>query len=358
MGTITLAGVDIDLWESGEGPPLLYLHGAGGFRGDHPFVEPIGRHRRIIAPSHPGFGKSALPDWIDRPDDIAHLYLELLDRLGLDAGRPDRLLASAAGSPPRWRPRSPDRISQAGPGRSRRRQDRHADKLDIPDVFALPRRRGQEAAVSRPGNGTRRLRRRCRTTSSPSCCATGKPCALLAWEPYMHNPKLQAPAAPRNVPTLFVRGETRRHRHADYVRGYCQADARTRGCTTIPQAGHLPQIEQPQAFHRRGRCSSCNDRGGGRSNASLALQRNCLPDLPPPDETYKIDPRLAAEPATTTRRSAPTSTTAISTNGCIAEDEGLDIMLNEHHQTATCVDPCRAAACWRSWRGRRRRRGC
>lgn len=24
---------------------------------------------------------------------------------------------------------------------------------------------------------------------------------------------------------------------------------------------------------------------------------------------------------------------------CIAEDEGLDIMLNEHHQTATCVDP-------------------
>src|SRR5438477_12778177 len=23
----------------------------------------------------------------------------------------------------------------------------------------------------------------------------------------------------------------------------------------------------------------------------------------------------------------------------LAEDEGLDIMLNEHHQTATCVDP-------------------
>ena len=31
--------------------------------------------------------------------------------------------------------------------------------------------------------------------------------------------------------------------------------------------------------------------------------------------------------------------TAISTNGSIAEDEGLEIMLNEHHQTATCVDP-------------------
>jgi hypothetical protein len=33
----------------------------------------------------------------------------------------------------------------------------------------------------------------------------------------------------------------------------------------------------------------------------------------------------------------------------IAEDEGVEIMLNEHHQTATCVDP---AAPWCSRRSR------
>jgi len=55
-------------WEGGEGPPLLFLHGAGGFRGDHPFLGLLGRHRRITAPSHPGFGVSLLPDWIDRAE--------------------------------------------------------------------------------------------------------------------------------------------------------------------------------------------------------------------------------------------------------------------------------------------------
>src|ERR1700760_1484908 len=81
MATIDLAGVSLDVWEGGDGPPLLFLHGAGGFRADHPFLGLLGRHRRIIAPSHPGFGASSLPDWIDRPEGIAHVYLGLLDRL-------------------------------------------------------------------------------------------------------------------------------------------------------------------------------------------------------------------------------------------------------------------------------------
>lgn len=37
----------------------------------------------MIVPSAPGFGRSARPDWITSPDDIAYLYLDLLDRLAL-----------------------------------------------------------------------------------------------------------------------------------------------------------------------------------------------------------------------------------------------------------------------------------
>src|SRR6267154_1042232 len=81
MATIELAGISLDVWEGGNGPPLLFLHGAGGFRPDHPFLALLGLHRRIIAPSHPGFGASSLPDWIDRPEDIAHVYLGLLPRI-------------------------------------------------------------------------------------------------------------------------------------------------------------------------------------------------------------------------------------------------------------------------------------
>src|SRR5215469_17880347 len=82
--TMTLAGIEIELHEGGSGPPLLFLHGASGFRPDPPYVGLLARHRRLIAPSHPGFGASGLPLWLDTVDDIAHLYLELMDRKRLD----------------------------------------------------------------------------------------------------------------------------------------------------------------------------------------------------------------------------------------------------------------------------------
>src|SRR5262245_64911979 len=69
--------------ERGHRAPVLYLHGGAGIALDVPFIDLIARERRIIAPSHPGFGKSSLPDWLDSVDDIAHIYLELMDRLGL-----------------------------------------------------------------------------------------------------------------------------------------------------------------------------------------------------------------------------------------------------------------------------------
>ena len=80
---ISIAGVELDVFERGQGEPILYLHGGGGIGLDLPFLELLAKQRRLIAPSHPGFGKSSLPDWLDSIDDIAHIYLELMDRLGL-----------------------------------------------------------------------------------------------------------------------------------------------------------------------------------------------------------------------------------------------------------------------------------
>ena len=80
---LRVADVDLEVVECGRGRPLLFLHGGGGFEARQPFVVPLSAKRRLIAPSHPGFGKSDLPDWLDSVDDIAHLYLELMDRLDL-----------------------------------------------------------------------------------------------------------------------------------------------------------------------------------------------------------------------------------------------------------------------------------
>ena len=135
---ISIAGVELELFERGQGAPMLYLHGGGGIGLDLPFLDLLAEDRRVVAPSHPGFGQSSLPDWLDSIDDIAHIYLELMDRVGLT--RTDLVGFSIGG----WiaaelATKVPERISRLvliGPvgvktGRS--------DKLDIPDVFAMPR---------------------------------------------------------------------------------------------------------------------------------------------------------------------------------------------------------------------------
>ena len=245
MGIITLAGVDIDLWESGDGPPLLFLHGAGGFRGDHPYVGLLGRQRRIIAPSNPGFGASALPDWMERPDDIAHLCLELLDRLGLD--RIDLMGGSFGG----WIaaelatliPRAINRLVLIGPA-GVKLGDR--DTLDIPDMFATPPAEVERLLYHQP----ERFRpdpSRMSDAELAVMLRNRESFALFAWEPYLHNPKLPHRLHRVTCPTLFIRGAHDGLISAEYMRGYARLLPNTR-CLTIPDAGHLPQVEQPEAF--------------------------------------------------------------------------------------------------------------
>jgi pimeloyl-ACP methyl ester carboxylesterase len=73
--------------------------------------------------------------------------------------------------------------------------------------------------------------------------------ALLTWEPYMHNPKLRHRLRRVTNPALFLRGEHDGLISADYMDGYAKLlpNART---MTLPNAGHVPQIEQPEAFVR------------------------------------------------------------------------------------------------------------
>src|SRR5262249_56937446 len=88
--TTTIAGIEIELFERGAGAPILFLHGAGGVRPDDPFLAILAKNRRVVVPSHPGFGRSALPDWLDSLDAIAPVHLQLLDHLGLRAVHPIR----------------------------------------------------------------------------------------------------------------------------------------------------------------------------------------------------------------------------------------------------------------------------
>ena len=244
---IAITGVELELFEAGNGPPILFLHGAGGFAPEHPYVEPLSARHRLIAPSHPGFGNSSLPEWIDAVDDIAYIHLELLDRIGLD--QVDVIGCSIGG----WVaaelatkiPKAVRRLVLVGPVGVKTGP---VDRLDVPDIFALPQSTLEKLLFHDP----ERMRMDpARLTDEQLAVSVRnrETLALLAWEPYMHNPKLPYRLHRVTAPTLFLRGESDGLVSAAYLAAYARLlpNARTE---TIAAAGHAPHIEQPDAFAR------------------------------------------------------------------------------------------------------------
>ena len=84
MTRIEIGEVAIEAFTAGNGPPLLFLHGGDYVAQNRPFLDRLAQRFRVIAPRHPGFGRSPRPNWFRTVHDIAYLYLDLLDRLDLD----------------------------------------------------------------------------------------------------------------------------------------------------------------------------------------------------------------------------------------------------------------------------------
>jgi pimeloyl-ACP methyl ester carboxylesterase len=243
--TMQIAGIDLELFEAGQGPPLLWLHGGQGFNPKHQFVDLFAKRHRLIAPSHPGFGRSSLPDWLDSIDDIAHVYLELLDRLKL--GSIDVVGTSIGG----WiaaemASKVPERIRRLVLVAPVGVKVGSVDKLDIPDVFAMSQDDASRLLFHDPAK-MKVDPTKLSDDEAAIMFRNRETLALLVWEPWMHNPKLRRRLHRAAMPALFLRGDSDGLVSADYINAYAKLlpNARTR---TIAAAGHAPQLEQPQEF--------------------------------------------------------------------------------------------------------------
>jgi pimeloyl-ACP methyl ester carboxylesterase len=109
---VELAGVSTALLESGEGPPVVLLHGQGGWSGMWlPVVADIKATHRVIAADLPGLGGSELPDG---PPDAARVlaWLDALVRHTCPA--PPALVGASLGASiaARFAIAHPDRVSR------------------------------------------------------------------------------------------------------------------------------------------------------------------------------------------------------------------------------------------------------
>ena len=84
-GGVRVRGVELACRQFGSGPPLLMLHGGAGPTPRASYLDALAAHFEIILPTHPGFYGSPHHKRVGSVDDLAYLYLDLIDDFGLDA---------------------------------------------------------------------------------------------------------------------------------------------------------------------------------------------------------------------------------------------------------------------------------
>ena len=243
MARMTLAGADLEIHTEGSGRALLFLHGEDYFGQHRPFFDVLAKRFRLVAPRHPGFGSSSLPDSFRSVDDLAYLYLDLVENLHLE--RPVLVGASLGG----WialemavrSPKTFERLVLLGTvgvkmgGREER---------DFADIYQIPETEMRELTFADPGRFVPKYAEL--DQAELTAIARDRESTWhFAWRPYMHNPTLKTWLHRVRAPTLMVWGEQDGVAGLDYAHALSKAlpDARLE---VVAQAGHYPQIEQPE----------------------------------------------------------------------------------------------------------------
>ncbi|MBX3500596.1 MAG: alpha/beta hydrolase [Alphaproteobacteria bacterium] len=244
----SVSGVDLDIVERGRGRPLLFLHAGEGLWPQRPWLDALAQRFRVIAPVHPGWGRSALPDWMSSVDDLAYLYLDLARQLDL---KDAVLVGNCFGG---W-------IAAEMAVRDSRRFGRLVlaaplgvkfgglHDRDIADMHGMAKSELDGLAWAAPARGAVDF------TKLPETEIAGivrgrEAFALFGWKPYMHNPKLKHWLHRIDIPTLILWGDQDRIVKPETGARWRDAVPGAK-LETIADAGHFPHWEQPQAFADR-----------------------------------------------------------------------------------------------------------
>ena len=233
-------GLTVRIDERGSGRPMLVLHGGGGPQSVSSFAEALSTRAHVLTPIHPGFAGEPRPEWFNSIDDLALTYLELLERFDL---RDVMVVGFSIGG---WiaselAVRDTTHLSSIVLVDAVGIQ---VDGQDIADVFPLTP--DELSALSYHNPAAFRIDP---ATLSPDQVAARasnfQALGVYGQEPCMRDPKLRRRLGRVRIPALVVWGESDGVVDADYGRAYAQALPNAR-FALIPEAGHLPQIEQPE----------------------------------------------------------------------------------------------------------------
>jgi pimeloyl-ACP methyl ester carboxylesterase len=254
--TLQAGALDLEVLRRGPhgGRPILLVHGVNPVNPKARFLDLLAEHGEVIAPSHPGFGASPLPDDFDSMYDLVHIYRDVLDALpenavmiGFSFGGWIAAEVAVGGHPKLERLVLVDPVGVKLGGREERdivhffntnpaELNRCAwhDKAKRPSgVYGL----GWQACIDEAMDDSDMV---ILARNWDSLC-------LYAWRPHMYNPQLKHWLRRIAVPTLVLWGGSDRIVTPDYGRRYA-ALIPGADFAVIEEAGHHPELERPQVF--------------------------------------------------------------------------------------------------------------
>ena len=242
---IDVAGKKTQVTVGGKGPPLLYLHSAGGETEWTLPHEKLARNHTVYVPACPGFALSEGLDQIDDMVDLVWHYVDLLDALELDR------VPIAGYSLGGWlalelavhRPERVEKLALTAAA-GLHLADAPMAELFIDDldelrelVFFDPNHANVELAMPLSLDDTRIL----------NWIRAREATARIGWNPYLHNPKLKQHLHRIACPTMLVWGRHDRLiplAHGEY---YAEKIAGAQ-LVVLEECGHMVPYEKADAW--------------------------------------------------------------------------------------------------------------
>lgn len=244
--TLNIGGIDTAVAVKGNGPPLVYLHGAFGYRDWHPFLDKLAENFTVYAPLHPGFGENSTVDDIDDILDLTLYHYDLLDALNLDAPAVvgHFLGAMTAAEMAALRPGSVGKLVLAAPAGVWLDETPGADYYATPMdemraiLFADPQSPAAKALLPEPADdlerGTQIIER------VRSLATVGK----FLWP--IPDKGIKKRLSRITAPTLIIAGDQDKIVPLAHAQEF--ADRITGATTHILPAGHMLMLEEPAKF--------------------------------------------------------------------------------------------------------------
>lgn len=243
---VSLGAERVSVLSGGEGPPLLFLHGAGGSGLWLPVHALLAEHFAVTAPDHPGFGGSDEFPAVEDVHDLAFHYADLLAELGLEQ-------ASVVGTSfggwiaaelAAYRPALVDRLVLVDP------IGLYVDGAPIADMFMMSPAQKMAGLFHDPSVAAGLFPAEPDLDVILAMARDEAAFARFAWEPFCHDPRLPRLLPRITAPTLVAWAEHDALVPRAHAERYAELIPQAR-LDVLPGCGHAAALERPDELAAR-----------------------------------------------------------------------------------------------------------